>query len=88
MENYAYSFDFTDIGFHFNPNNEQTMLENEILLQSLDLPPNDYAAISELPTRERRQGAYLVSNIVDDCCKNSCSLRTLVSYCYDIGIAL
>lgn len=71
------------IGFRFNPN---TDLDNEILVQSLDSPSNEYGAIREIPTRERRHGLYYVSSIVNDCCLNSCSLRTLKSYCNDVDV--
>lgn len=66
------------------PSNEQSILDSDIFLQSLELPPTDYAAaMSELPMRQRRNGVYVVSNIVNDCCKNACSYRTLISYCYE-----
>ncbi len=61
------------------------MLDNAIFLHSLDALQNDYTAINELHPRQRRQSSvYMGNNIVTECCKKACTIRTIKSYCAEV----
>lgn len=78
-------FDDVNDDFLFEHEPQQQMFEDipydfQVSYQNR-LPGSSVSLINKLHRVRRSDESYVIRGITDECCRNACSLKTLLSYC-------